>query len=96
MPPSAHVLSHRPEQASAAELRTALQARGALEVDGRWRLISPAHMAMLLEMLLLSAAQHGWDLASVPVQDVCRVMEGDGFDPRYATRACLHTHLVYM
>ncbi len=69
-------------QASAAELRAALQQRGALELEGSWRVISPCHLAALLEVLLLSAAQHGWRHDAIPVQEACSAMQADGFDPR--------------
>ena len=69
-------------QASAAELKAAVQQRGAVELNGRWRVISPGHLATLLEVLLLSAAQHGWRHDSLPVQEACTVLQSDGFDPR--------------
>lgn len=59
----------------------ALRQRRAAELEGAWRMVAPAYLGHLLEMLLLSAAQHGWDLAAVPVADACSVLEGDGFDP---------------
>lgn len=70
-----------PNQASAAELRSALRQRGAVELDGAWRLVSRAYLGTLLDMLLLSAAQHGWELSAIPVADACSVMEADGFHP---------------
>ncbi len=71
-----------PDQASAAELRQALQQRHAAELGGVWRTIAPAYLGHLLEMALLSAAQHGWDLAAVPLAEACSVLqEEDGFDP---------------
>ncbi|KAK9915250.1 hypothetical protein WJX75_006737 [Coccomyxa subellipsoidea] len=78
-------------QASAAELKAALQQRGAVELNGRWRVISPGHLATLLEVLLLSAAQHGWRHDSLPVQEACTVLQSDGFDPRVAQH-CLRLH----
>ena len=71
-----------PDQASAAELRKALQRRHAAELGGVWRTISPSYLGHLLEMSLLSAAQHGWDLAAVPLAEACLVLhEEDGIDP---------------
>ncbi|BDA43076.1 Sister chromatid cohesion protein DCC1 [Coccomyxa sp. Obi] len=78
-------------QASEAELRAALQARGAMELDGCWRIISAGHLAHLLEVLLLSAAQHGWRLDAMPVQEACSVLQADGFNPRVAQH-CLRLH----
>ncbi len=60
----------------------ALHARGAMELDGCWRTISPGHLAHLLEILLLSAAQHCWCLDAIPVQEACSVLQADGFNPR--------------
>lgn len=70
-------------QASAAELRVALQQRGAMELEGTWRTVAPAHLAALLEVLLLSATQHSWHHDAVPVQEACSVLQADGFDPRF-------------
>ncbi len=69
-------------QASEAELRAALELRGAAEVDGAWRLVSPAYLGTLLEMLLLSSTQHGWQLSAIPMAEACSVLEADGFDPK--------------
>ena len=56
-----------------------------MELDDCWRIISPGHLAHLLEVLLLSAAQHGWCLDAIPVQEVCSVLQNDGFNPRCGT-----------
>ena len=61
----------------------ALQQRGALEVDGCWRVMSAAMLGDTLEVLLLTSAQHGWG-ACIPVSQACEAMSADGFDPRHA------------
>ena len=68
-------------QASARELEVALQERGALEVDGCWRVMSAALLGDTLEVLLLTAAQHGWG-SCIPVAEAGQAMSSDGFDPR--------------
>lgn len=68
-------------QASAAELQAALQQRGAWEVDSCWRVMSAALLGDTLEVLLLTAAQHGWG-TSIPISEACAAMSADGFDPR--------------
>lgn len=68
-------------QASAAELEVALQERGALEYDGCWRLMSGALLGDTLEVLLLTAAQHGWG-SCIPLAEAGQAMSTDGFDPR--------------
>ena len=68
-------------QASARELEVALQERGALEIDGCWRVMSGALLGDTLEVLLLTAVQHGWG-SCIPVAEAGQVMSSDGFDPR--------------
>ena len=68
-------------QASAAELEVALQERGALDVDGCWRVMSEALLADTLEVLLLTAAQHGWG-SCISLAEAGQAMSADGFDPR--------------
>ncbi|CAK0780439.1 hypothetical protein CVIRNUC_005054 [Coccomyxa viridis] len=77
-------------QASAAELQVALQQRGALELDGCWRVMSAAMLGDTLEVLLLTSAQHGWG-ACIPLPQACEAMSADGFDPRL-TAHCLRLH----
>lgn len=59
----------------------ALQERGALEFDGCWRVMSGVLLGDTLEVLLLSAAQHGWG-SCIPVAEAGQAMSADGFDPR--------------
>lgn len=73
-------------QASAAELEVALQQRGALELDGCWRVMSAALLGDTLEVLLLTAAQNGWG-SCIPVTDAGQAMDADGFDPRQVALA---------
>ena len=61
----------------------ALQQRGALELDGCWRVMSAAMLGDTLEVLLLTSAQHGWG-ACIPIAQACEAMSADGFDPRHA------------
>lgn len=49
-PPSARA----PVQASPAELRAALRELGAVQLGRHWRLVEPAYMGGLLEVLLLT------------------------------------------
>ncbi|CAL5221649.1 g3876 [Coccomyxa viridis] len=77
-------------QASAAELEVALQERGALEYDGCWRLMSGALLGDTLEVLLLTAAQHGWG-SCIPLAEAGQAMSTDGFDPRLTVH-CARLH----
>ena len=79
-------------QASAVELEAALQHRGALEIDGCWRVMSAALLGDTLEVLLLTAAQQGWG-SRILVAEAGQAMSADGFDPRQGfSTSCHYTY----
>lgn len=82
-------------QASDAELRSALKERGALCLAGRWRLVEAAYLGHVLELLLLTAAEHDWPRSAVPADDMaahlCRDAE---INPRSSTPHPLSSHFL--
>ncbi|KAK9812926.1 hypothetical protein WJX72_005883 [[Myrmecia] bisecta] len=69
-------------QASPAELLSALQRLGAYEVEGRWTVLDSAVQDTVLELILLTAVQHGWNLSTLPSQEMAAALQGDDFEPR--------------
>lgn len=53
-------------QASEGEIRAALAALSAVEVDGRWRLVDPPAALETLRLVLATLAEQSWPLAAVP------------------------------
>lgn len=94
-------------QASDEELREALRERCALEIDGRWRLVDPSYLGHVLELLLVTACEHGWPRSAVPAENMgaCLCSEAD-IDPRScptnlaqqpcSSRGCVLTFLGHM
>ncbi|XP_027348526.1 sister chromatid cohesion protein DCC1 [Abrus precatorius] len=78
-------------QASDEELRSALQALSALEINGYWRLVSESYMDMILGMLLKNSVLNDWSLAALNEDEVVSTLESDGF-PVVLARHCLHVY----
>lgn len=80
-------------QASRAEVDSALAQRGVCELDRRWQVPSKAFTATLLNLLLLTARHQGWPLTHLPETEACKILQQDGYDPRYAAvLKCLRAH----
>ncbi|KAL4437232.1 hypothetical protein ABPG75_004371 [Micractinium tetrahymenae] len=77
-------------QCSARELRAALAERKALCLDGRYCLVDEGYQGMLLELVLLTAVEHGWPLSRLPGERVAAALQPHGYDPR-VTLHCLAT-----
>ncbi|KAL4439418.1 hypothetical protein ABPG77_008747 [Micractinium sp. CCAP 211/92] len=77
-------------QCSGGELRTALVERRALCLDGRYCLVDPGYQGMLLELVLLTAVEHGWPLSRLPGARMAAALQPHGYDPR-VTLHCLAT-----
>ncbi|GAB4813586.1 hypothetical protein N2152v2_000632 [Parachlorella kessleri] len=76
-------------QASSEELDQALRERHALCLDGRYCSVDSEYLGTLLEMLLLTAVQHGWagDFV-IPARAAGEALKSSGYDPRL-TQHCL-------
>ncbi|KXZ53306.1 hypothetical protein GPECTOR_7g1200 [Gonium pectorale] len=68
-------------QASPAELRAALAAEGAVELDGRWRAVEGGYLGELLEMVLLTAQQAGMPLGALRGGELLEALRADGYHP---------------
>ncbi len=44
----------------------ALIERSAVDIDGRWQLVDEEFMGTLLEIIILTAQQNGWNLGAMP------------------------------
>lgn len=75
-------------QASEAEIKAALVARGAVYVGGRWRGIDPGYLGTLLEMLLLTVIEQGWSNDSIPAGDAVAALAQHGY-PSELSSQCL-------
>lgn len=75
-------------QSSDAELKSALQASGAMCVEGRWRMVDHGYMATLLELVLLTVVEKGWSLEAIPYPDVGRALEEHDY-PLFVVLHCL-------
>ncbi|XWS74708.1 hypothetical protein CRYUN_Cryun01aG0020900 [Craigia yunnanensis] len=78
-------------QASDDELRTALQAISAVEIDGYWRIVDEKYMDLILRMLLHNSVLNDWSLDTLIEDKVVSVLESDGF-PRKLAYHCLHVY----
>jgi sister chromatid cohesion protein DCC1 len=68
-------------QASGAELRAALRARGAVRLGARWRGVDAGYLGTLLEMLLLTAVEQGWANDAVPGAAAAAALAQHGYPP---------------
>ncbi|XP_074272795.1 uncharacterized protein LOC141596506 [Silene latifolia] len=79
-------------QASDVELRLALEALDAIEVNGYWRIVDDHYMDSVLSMLLNNAILNDWPLDALPENEVVSKLESDdGFPAKLATH-CLRVY----
>lgn len=50
--------------------------------DGRYCTVDAGYQGMLLELVLLTAVEHGWPLSALPGARVAAALEPHGYDPR--------------
>lgn len=75
-------------QASSDELEAALEEKGAVCIDGRWRGVDPSYLGTLLELILLTVVEQGWSLDAVPAEGAAEVLTPHGYLPE-VTKHCL-------
>ncbi|KAG0586272.1 hypothetical protein KC19_2G077700 [Ceratodon purpureus] len=68
-------------QASYGQIKSALETMQAVEIDGFWRIVDVKFMQGLLEVILLSAVQHDWNLKSLEETEVVQTVRNDGYSP---------------
>lgn len=77
-------------QASRGEILQALKDIGAIEIDGYWRMIDPALLDDVMNLILLSITHRGWDISKIS-RNEC-IKEGkDAFDSTIISH-CLALH----
>ena len=69
-------------QASSTELQAELAKVGAVDLGAGWQGVHPEYLATLLEMVVLTAAQHAWPLTALPLPALCEALAQDGYDAR--------------
>eukprot|EP00850_Spirogloea_muscicola_P004973 SM000022S07187 [mRNA] locus=s22:404176:405880:+ [translate_table: standard] len=76
-------------QASESELVAALASAGAAEDScGRFRVLDGSYAATVVDVLLLTAAEHGWPLHALPERGAVAALAAAGYPPA-TTRHCL-------
>lgn len=75
-------------QASDEELKTALHAFSAVEIDGYWRIVDENYMDGILNMLLQNSILNDWSLSELNEDEVVGMLESDGY-PRKIASHCL-------
>ncbi|KAK9757716.1 hypothetical protein RND81_01G181800 [Saponaria officinalis] len=79
-------------QASNVELRSALEALNAIEINGFWRIVDDKYMDSLLSTLLNNAILNDWSFDALPETDVISKLElDDGFPAQLASH-CLSVY----
>lgn len=68
-------------QASHGQIKAALKSMQAVEIEGFWRVVDEKFMQGLLEVILLSAVQHDWNLKSLSEPQVVETIRNDGYSP---------------
>lgn len=69
-------------QASHGQIKAALETMQAVELGGFWRIVDEKFMQGLLEVILLSAVQHDWNLKLLEEPEVVQTVRKDGFSPK--------------
>lgn len=69
-------------QASHGQIKAALDSMHAVEIEGFCRIVDEKFMQGLLEVILLSAVQHDWDLKLLPEPEVVQTIRNDGYSPK--------------
>lgn len=80
-------------QASEEELRLALKELGAVQIGRHWRTVDYHFMKGLLDVLLLNAVSHDWNLNALNEIEVTSTMRADGFSDKLVQH-CLATYGV--
>lgn len=62
------------------------QCPAALLTDARYCTVDAGYQGMLLELVLLTAVEHGWPLSALPGAKVAAALEPHGYDPRCVWR----------
>ena len=57
-----------------------------MDLGSGWQAVHPECLATLLEMVVLTAAQHAWPLSALPLPAMCDALERDGYAPGYPLR----------
>ncbi|KAL8119406.1 uncharacterized protein LOC141724265 [Apium graveolens] len=78
-------------QASDEELRTALNAFLAVEINGYWRIVDESYMDAILNILLQNSIMNDWSLNALNEDEVVGVLESDGFT-RIIAHHCLQVY----
>ena len=75
-------------QASHAQIIAGLQSLQAVEIGNYWRVVDGRFLQGLLDVLLLTAIQHDWDLKLLQELEVIKTVRNDGYSP-HIIRHCL-------
>ena len=68
-------------QASHAQIIAGLQSLQAVEIGNYWRVVDGRFLQGLLDVLLLTAIQHDWDLKLLQESEVIKTVRNDGYSP---------------
>ena len=68
-------------QASHAQIIAGLQSLQAVEIGNYWRVVDGRFLQGLLDVLLLTAIQHDWDLKLLQELEVIKTVRNDGYSP---------------
>ncbi|KAH9602130.1 hypothetical protein KSS87_016587 [Heliosperma pusillum] len=79
-------------QASDVELRLALEALDAIEINGYWRIVDDKYMDSILSMLLNNAIINDWPLDALPENEVVSKLESDDGFPAKLAIHCLRVY----
>lgn len=69
-------------QASHGQIKAALEKMQAVEIDGFLRIVDEKFIQGLLEVILLSAVQHDWNLKLLDETEVVQIVRNDGYSPK--------------
>jgi len=77
-------------QASKSELLQSLQAMGALQIDGYWRILDISYQEKAFAQALALVEEKSWDWKEVPVKTSCDILEE--LYPSFVISHCLHLY----
>lgn len=69
-------------QASYSQIKAALESVQAVEIEGFWRIVDGNFMQGLLDVILLTAVQHDWNIKLLQESEVVQVVRNDGYTPK--------------
>ena len=78
-------------QASEAELQEGLRELGALQIDGRWRVVDAAYLAEIFDLILSLCIEHDWPLGAVSSKECCAALSDENYCP-VAIQHALRVH----